>query len=390
MTSPDALPALVSKAIAHAAKRFQVKPPAWLRNASRQSGDTCCAFCGSPLDLNDPSAGELIALVPIHLGGALTTANRVLSCASCTRKKGNKDLPAWPGLNALASDERRKALNAQRLEVLKVSLNHLTPQRAMLPLQRLLDHLAQRWQHPRFQVYAIHLSPVSYIGWTSAAGAKEALGQAAGLLRFAAGATHQPGHDVNLFALPADQFLDAVWLLIEHHALVVPVSVEGLEAVAVDPAQFKGYWPLAWSNLSYLRRRKLRRSDPVVPRAPRVLVDNPYFRERIRKSKQEALKKQHDAARTALNAHYKAIAEGHFPALPFSIKLQLENDLAALCSRAYAKVGESEKWNHRPLVDPRDRLKGWLKDYVRDKSNQQETKKGSVTTRATLTGGRMS
>ena len=365
MTSPDHLPALVASAMFElSTKRKPEAPPSTKRVVASKQGNRC-AYCQAEMNADNERSFAVDTLVPhVHLQHLDT--NFVLSCTSCQRRKFFLDVLAWPEFKTRVSDEQQALLLARRLEVLQCAPNHLTPQRAMVPLPRLLEHLNKRWQHPRFQVYAIHLSPLSFIGWTAAGGAKEALGQAAGLLRFAAGATHQPGLDVNLFAVPEEQFLEAVWLLIEHHAWVVPVSVEGVEPVQVDPAEFKGYWPLAWSQLSLLRRRKLNWSDPEVPRAPRVLVDNGYFRERIRKAKRDGYKAQYFEAKAALNAHYAAIQARAYPPLPFPVKHQLEKDLFALSRRAFADPKSLEGMGHRPLVDPRDRLRSWIEDYIKE------------------------
>lgn len=248
----------ILEAIALTAAPSVVQHRAWHRRLRALETCTVCAFCLAPLALGKPREAVIDLLVPVLLGGPVLDSNRVLSCVSCARSRGNLDLLGWQAFASLGSETSRQALLDQRLKVLARSLNHLPHTRAGAPMAAVLRNLETRWAQPRFTVGAVSENDVAWIGWPASLGSREALGQAAALLRFSFQATPVASGKLVLYQLPAHHFLDAIWALIDMHALVRPLSVPGLSSVVHPLENWQAHWPLHLEHLSDLRRRRAR------------------------------------------------------------------------------------------------------------------------------------
>ena len=255
---PDELTALLCRSILQADDAPRVFHRRWHRNQADGALPLACAYCQAPLDIRNPGQVWIDYLVPLQLGGPAVDENRVFSCPSCARSKSHKDLVSWRPFHRLGDETARLALLAQRRQVLAIARNHLPSTRANAPLAAVLRELEKRWEHPRFTVYAVHGKHRAYIGWTKRNGADSALGLAAALLRFGCKAVQLSTGNVVLYELDPTTFLDAVWFLIDHHALVQNVPIPSLETVALDPKNWQHTWPQHFEHLSDLRRRRRR------------------------------------------------------------------------------------------------------------------------------------
>lgn len=258
MTSENEAAARFSQALLTAAALHKHNHRQWHKALNSLGAAQPCDYCQTMLDVRQPRAAVIDYLVRLEHGGPSVDENRVLSCPSCARLKGHKDLISWKAFSGLGTPESRKTLLEQRLKMLAQSANHLTYARAYAPWKTFLGELEMRWANPRFTVYAHHGQDRSYIGWTNRSGAKEAVALAAVLLRFACEAVPLSTGKLVLFEVPSDRFLDAVWTLIEHHCLVRKLDVDGLQAVPMDPDNWQHHWPVHLSDLLDLRRRRVR------------------------------------------------------------------------------------------------------------------------------------
>lgn len=248
----------ICEAIRLADQPKQIQHRTWHRDLLSIDRVFTCVYCQSPVDASSPKQSVINYLVPTQLGGPLVDENRVLSCFACARGKGHKDLVSWSGFHLIGDASHRQALLHQRLKVLSVAPNHLTQTRPNAPRATVIRELNRRWDNPRFTLYALHGVERSWIGWTARNGAKDALALAAVLLRYSCQAVSLQSGKVTLYELPSDKFLDAVWVLIEHHALVKQLAVDGVDSVPQDPDNWQHYWPLHLEHLSDLQRRRPR------------------------------------------------------------------------------------------------------------------------------------
>ena len=269
MIVSDGWTSRVIEAIASADQPARVFHKRWHRARHSEVGGVACAYCSAALDLDTPRAAVLDYLIPLHHGGPETDFNRVIACPSCERAKGNKDLLSWMSWKP-ASDADRAKLLALRLKILAVSANHLTHTRAGAPLSAVRRHLEKRFASPRFCIYVVHGEEVSWIGWTARCGAKEVLGMAAGILRYQFDAIPVGSDLVNLFELPSVFFFDAVWALIDQHAFVRSVGVEGQQAPLMDQENWQHHWQKHFTHVGDLARRRERMTgnNPWTPGTP--------------------------------------------------------------------------------------------------------------------------
>lgn len=235
--------------------RARIKP--WRRDLETHGDHLLCAFCLAPLD---PSASPIDYAWLVHpfFGGPIHDSNRLTTCPTCTRSRHAQDVLSWARFSRTGSPASRAALLALRSSQLLFSDNHLTPTSRWSSLDRVHACLAQRHAFPRTRVFAAQGSDFSFIGWTGRCGGRSALGALAAILRFGFSATPIPGHRMILFALPPDRFLDAVWALIEHGALVSRVDVPGFPAQLQDPDDVRAWWPLTFKDPADIRRRRAR------------------------------------------------------------------------------------------------------------------------------------
>lgn len=259
----------VIDAIAAADKPSRVFQKRWRRDEQAANGGADCAYCGRTLDLTRPRSAVIDYLIPLHLDGVETDGNRLLACLSCERSKGNKDLVSWKSWTP-ASEDQRSSLLALRLEILPKCGNHLTRTRAGAPLSAVRRHLEKRFKSSRFLIHVAHGEQTSWIGWTTRSGDKETLGFAAGVLRFRFEASPVGSEQVSLFELPSSHLLNAVWTLIEHHAIAKSVSVDQLDTVPLDEGNWQHHWPKLFRHVGDLARRRERMTgnNPWTPGTP--------------------------------------------------------------------------------------------------------------------------
>lgn len=275
MTQSPSPADLIANTIRDTAKPVRVRRKRWQRELSRNEGPHACGYCQAPVDLDNPYSAELNYLVPTLLGGRDLTSNLVLSCPSCAKSKGHRDLIAWEKFEHLGDAKHRAELLEKREAVLLESDNHLTPTYRRAPPSLVMKALRSRFRHPRFTVYAFMGEGSSWLGWTDKNGAKDAHKLATVLVRYGCEGIPHLADDLTLFEVRSDRFLDAVWGLIEHHAIVRPVHLDSQDWAPVDPEDWRSYWPVLLDDLNSLRRRHApkrgsfnKRVAPQVQRGP--------------------------------------------------------------------------------------------------------------------------
>lgn len=258
MTAPASVSHQVAQAIEAADSHARVFHKRWLRRSGSFDGPHVCSYCLTPVDVKASRSAVLDYLVPVPLGGPELEANRVLACRPCAVLKRGRDLVAWDKFDGFGDADHRQRLLNRRLEMLSHSLNHLTQTARDAPMPKVLAALHSRWAHPRFTVYAFHGVGTSWLGWTPRNGADDAHALASVLLRFGCQAVSHSAGKLTLYELQSDKLLDALWVLIDQHALVRPLTIEGLEPAPVDADDWRHYWPLLFDDLADLRRRRAR------------------------------------------------------------------------------------------------------------------------------------
>jgi len=246
---------LVAHAIRAADQPQTVDFPDWVRR-QLLGQSSCCAYCLTPIDGTPNRPGVIDHLVPVQLGGPLMDANRVLACPTCQRRKGHQDVVSWTAFTRSGAPSSRQAVLDRRQGVLALARNHLTPTRVNAPVVSVERALHSRWVHPRFAVHAVHGADHGWIGWTPRSGSPNTLVSAAALLRFSFHAVHAPAGRVQLYRVPGDRFLDAVWALIEQHALVQPLVVANVDSVPMEPDNWQHHWGTHLEHVADLRRRR--------------------------------------------------------------------------------------------------------------------------------------
>jgi hypothetical protein len=261
-------------------------------------------------------------LIPVQLGGASLDINRVLACASCSWSKGSKDLISWRGFDSRGTQETRARLLAQRIEGLCVGFNHLTHTRHMAPKAKVRAALEERWSQPRFTVYALHGEQQGWIGWTKRCGALDALGVSAAALRFGFEASAVSTDGVTLYEVPKENFLEAVWTLIDLNSLVHRLDVPSVPSVPMDWNDWRHHWPTHLEHLSDIRRRCKRNTgmglDRPAPRKPRVYSEKPLaVRARMEYAERERSERleRFVAERARFDLRLERIRAGMAPAL---------------------------------------------------------------------------
>ncbi len=257
MTNDHALATRVSHAILETAASTNVRSAPWKRDLTTGDDALACAFCLAPLN-SSSRATYLSWLVAPYFGGPLFSDNTLLTCRHCANARDNMDVLGWPAFQSLGSPDSRAQVLALRARVLTASANHMTHTSRWTQKQKVFDALASRWEHPRIKLFAFHGATQSFIGWTARCGAPGALGSAAGILRYGFQATPLTDFAATLFAVPSSVFLDAIWELIEHGALVVPVDLENEPVAELDPDDWRSWWSITFTDPADIRRRRPR------------------------------------------------------------------------------------------------------------------------------------
>lgn len=258
MTASTLVSHRVAQAIEEADSHTRIFHKRWHRRSGSFDGPHVCSYCLVPVDIKASRSAVLDYLVPVPLGGPELEDNRVLACRPCAVLKRGRDLVAWEKFGGFGDADHRQRLFDRRQEMLSHSLNHLTQTPPRGSREAFLAALHSRWEHPRFTVYAFHGVGTSWLGWTPRNGADDAHALASVLLRFGCQAVSHPVGKLTLYELESDRLLDALWVLIDHHAIVRPLTIEGLEAEAFDAQDWRHYWPVLLDDLADLRRRRPR------------------------------------------------------------------------------------------------------------------------------------
>lgn len=298
----------------------------WNRNALLGEFGSCCAFCSVPLDGPSGRAWLAVALVPPQLGGpAGVVENWVPACRPCAAAKGLRDVVSWSDWQASAAPDRVALLLARRRSALLYAENHFTPLSRYNKRERVLAHLAARFDKPRFRVYAwsgvVDGERVCLVGWSTRAGDPHAVGEALLALRLRDGAEVLAEGQVSLLRLPTDGFLGAVWALIEAHGVVVPLDAPG--AGPVDPGDWRECWRHRVMDPVSNHKRVPMTGGLALPHAPRVLSTKPDSVRRLaqlqaakRADRLEEAERRYREAMARKVKYLERVKRGMEPAMP--------------------------------------------------------------------------
>lgn len=296
------------EAIARADAPLEGKANGWQRKAVLADFGNACAFCSAPLELSSPKSWTAAALVPAQLGGpAGVVENWVPACRPCAAAKGLRDVVSWSDWQASAAPDRVALLLARRRSALLYAENHFTPLSRYTKRERVLAHLAARFDKPRFRVYAwsgvVDGERVCLVGWSARAGDPSAIGEALLTLRMRDGAEVLADGQVSLLRLPTDGFLWAVWALVERHGIVLPLDAPG--DGPVDAGDWRECWRHRVMNPVSNHKRVPMTGGQALPHAPRVLSTNP---DSVRRLAQLQAAKRADRLEEAELLYREAIA----------------------------------------------------------------------------------
>lgn len=317
------LDASVLAALLRVDRPLRVHHEPWHRSTHDAQSASSCAYCSADLSRAAPREAIFSYLVPLTLGAPGVSANRVLACASCAQSRFGTDLLAWPRLSRIPQ-ENREALLSRRALMLRQAGNHLTPHSRYAKQTAVLHHLENRFAHPRFRAFAYVQGDQAWIGWRAHKGEQRDKQGPAAILRWGHQAVSIGNGKAICFRLPASSFLDAVWDLIEHNGLILPLVIEGQPSAVVDPNDWRSSWSKTFTRVSDLARRKSRRYKEVAPSPPVIRSDKPSAISRRRsraKQKEQRQQVQAELNQVALWREYeKAFAD--YQALVRSRKAQ--------------------------------------------------------------------
>lgn len=280
----------------------------WNRSALLVEFRSCCAFCSTALAGSSGRAWLAVALVPPQLGGpASMVENWVSSCRPCASAKGLRDVVSWSSWQASADPIQVTALLERRRSALLYAENHLTPLSRHATRERVLSHLARRFERPRFRVHAwsgmVDGEGVCLVGWSTRAGDPSAIGEALLALRMRDGAEVLASGHTHLLRLPVEAFLEAVWSLIEAHGIVLPLDVPG--DGPVDPGDWRECWRHRVMDPVSNHKRVPMTGGLALPHAPRVLSTKP---DSVRRLAQLQAAKRADRLEDAERRYREAMA----------------------------------------------------------------------------------
>jgi len=280
----------------------------WNRNALLGEFGSCCAFCSAPLDGSSGRSWLAVALVPPQLGGPSgVVENWVPACRPCAAAKGLRDVVSWSDWQASAPPDRVALLMARRHAALLYAQNHFTPLSRHANRERVLAHLASRFDKPRFRVHAwsgvVDGERMCLVGWSTRGGDALALSEALLVLRLRDGAEVLAEGQTCLLRLPIDGFLGAVWALIEAHGVVVSLDVPGDGRLDAD--DWRECWRHRVQDPVSNHKRVSMTGGPALPHAPRVLSANP---DSVRRLAQLQASKRADRLEEAEQLYREAMA----------------------------------------------------------------------------------
>lgn len=313
-------------AIARADAPLEGKANGWQRKAGLAEFGNACAFCSAPLDLSSPKSWTATSLVPAQLGGpAGVVENWVPACRPCAAAKGLRDVVSWSKWQAKADPDRVALLLERRRAALLYAENHLTPLSRHATRERVVAHLAGRFQSPRFRVHAwsgvINGARVCLVGWSTRAGDPVALGESLLALRFGDGGEVLVEGQTTLVRVPAEGFLDAVWRLIEAHGIIVPLNLPG--EAPMDATDWRECWRHHVQDPVSNHKRVPMIGGPAPPHALRVPSTSPDSVRRLgqlraakRADKLEEAEHRYREAMARKVKYLERVKRGMEPAMP--------------------------------------------------------------------------
>lgn len=286
--------AITQAIVAATEYRFQPFKPYQLRSRFNEAAPRC-PFCHIELASLSKRQVTLNFIVPRNLGGPKSSDNLLPCCRPCALRKSHNDLLAWSPFAQLPNADRALLLQ-RRHEVLLQSRNHLTPHSRNADRSTVIRHLENRFAFPRFLVFAAQGLGSSWIGWHDKTGAPQTHDLAAVLLRYQALAAPVSASPITLFRVDSATFLDVIWALIEHHALVQPLAISDLAPPTLDAVDWRQSWSRTFTGIRDLTRRHSL-LDPEVAPSPPVQLSQSYGATWMRKRKEALaapLKKAND------------------------------------------------------------------------------------------------
>lgn len=264
--SPSHIEVITQAITAATEYRFQPFKPYQLRSRFNDQAPRC-PYCRIELASLPKRQVALNYIVPRNLGGPEGSENLLPCCRACALRKSYNDLLAWAPFTQLPESERAPLL-ARRSAILLQARNHLSPHSRNADRSTVARHLEKRFTFPRFLAFAVQGFECSWIGWHDKTGAPQAHDLAAVLLRFQAQATPVSSSPITLFQVDNAAFLDVVWALIEHHALVQPLAIPNLPQPVLDPTDWRHCWTRTFVGLRDLTRRYSLVDREVAPSKP--------------------------------------------------------------------------------------------------------------------------
>lgn len=281
--SPSHIEAITQAITAATEYRFQPFKPYQLRSRFNDQAPSC-PYCRIELASLPKRQVALNFIVPRNLGGPESSDNLVPCCRPCALRKSYNDLLAWSPFAQLPDADRAPLLQ-RRSEILLQSRNHLTPHSPNADRSTVIRHLENRFAFPRFLVFAAHGLDSSWIGWHDKTGAPQAHDLAAVLLRYQALAAPVSASPITLFQVDNGAFLDVIWALIEHHALVQPMAISGLAPPSLDASDWRRCWSRTFTGIRDVTRRHSLLEPEVAP-SPPVQLSQSYGAIWMRKRKE--------------------------------------------------------------------------------------------------------
>lgn len=247
---------------------------AWKTTALASAKDFLCPTCLTDLRSLKASQRYTTYLVPLTAGGPKTFQNTVVMCASCAKKRGTADITD-PSFTSRLSAPLPEDTLTRRREILLKGENHLTSTWPMAPREKVRALLEKRFNEPRFRVFA-HGSPFGcFVGYRRHRSEPQAYAGASAMLRHVHKGELTERGDLVIFTLARQEFLTAVWALIEMNGLVKPVDMEGMPCDWNDIDQYD--WRKCWREIYDSfddNRRRYRTRQAVQPWAPKVYSEN--------------------------------------------------------------------------------------------------------------------
>lgn len=229
------------------------------RNVLREFNDRC-AYCSTELaateNQHNKNSWSIDYLVSRELGGTVQSSNLLAVCPSCRQAKGNRDWLSW---RKAGCKETVSILDARRLAALEVAHNHLLRNPDLgKKKETVLRHLAARWSHPRFAVYAALTESDGFIAWAAALRPPRDVVA----LLVGAGGRKVSG---DAWRLSPVRFHDVVWQLIDLNAWVRRINMGEAFPDPTPDVPGVSHWHLTYTNVRDIRRRRPKLKPRPIP-----------------------------------------------------------------------------------------------------------------------------